>query len=369
MIAPTTRHLTLPAGDLTVTVASGTHALDDLCDFAVRNNARRGFLIVSRVLGRHLPATPAAMQASFDHLARTIPAALPGPIVFIGMAETAIALGQGVHAAHAAQTGRTDTLYLHTTRQQIDARRIATFEEPHSHASAHLVYAPADPAHQALLAAARSLIIVDDEASTGTTVTNLAAAIRPAMPRMEHLHAAVLADWSTTTPTIPITSLLKGQLHFTANAGITPSASPPPAAALGHMPIHKNFGRLGLQHYPHAIDPLLPPGAHGPPQRFLVLGTGEFVYPPFRLAARLAELGHHVEVQATTRSPIHIGGAIRSVIELTDNYATGVPNFIYNITPDPGRRVLICHETPPGSIDPAFQSLLGAECIHFGDPA
>src|SRR3546814_8972728 len=63
--------------------------LDAFCDFAARANPKRGFLIVSKVLGRHLPASPNAMRGAMDELGQKLPADLPGPIVFLGMAETA----------------------------------------------------------------------------------------------------------------------------------------------------------------------------------------------------------------------------------------------------------------------------------------
>jgi len=371
-----TRFISLAGGDLSINVEAGSVELDQLCDFAIRNNSRRGFLVVSRVLGRHLPVKPSTMQASFNQLSSTIPYNLPGPVVFIGMAETAICLGQSVHEAWQRSTGRQDTLYIHTTRQQVMARVVATFEEPHSHATSHIIYEPSGADHRSLFYAARSLVLVDDEASTGTTFLNLAAALMKPMPLLERIHTAVLADWSAAenyTQRMPkpsaATNLLKGRLtyHPRPVTNLERSTSKIPVAALGRMRTHQNYGRLGIQGIPLTIDDYLPDLGNGLRQRFLVLGTGEFVYPPFLLAARLESLGHDVEVQATTRSPIHLGGAIHSMIELTDNYATGVPNFLYNVTPASERRVLICHETPVGSIDPAFTDMLNAECIFFGE--
>jgi hypothetical protein len=378
------RRIVLPGGTLEVATEPGSEPLDALCDFAVRNNARRGFLIVSRVLGRHLPVAPGVMQAAFTRLAATVPADLPGPVLFIGMAETAVALGQAVHAAYRARSGRTDTLFLHTTRQLIDAQVIARFEEPHSHASAHLVYAPEDAALQVRLADARSLVMVDDEATTGTTLANLAKALAPLLPRLARLHGAVLADWSGGrdlaagfSHPAAMTSLLRGTLYFSAAPdlqGPTPgSQAPAPTivfdrAALGQMVSHRNFGRLGVDDAVlNDLQRFMPVTQRR--ERFLVLGTGEFVYPPFRLAAALEAQGHEVLVQATTRSPIHLGGAIGSVLRFADNYGTDVPNFLYNVVPEPGRRVLICHETPAGSVDPALIEALGAETIAFGRDA
>ena len=96
-------HVTHAGPAMTVELSTGTLDLfvdgdtdvDAFCDVAARANPRRGFLIVSRVLGRHLPARPADMRATMDGLAGRVGSDLPGPIVFLGMAETATALGQG----------------------------------------------------------------------------------------------------------------------------------------------------------------------------------------------------------------------------------------------------------------------------------
>lgn len=375
------RRIVLPAGTLDIEVAPGGLALDRLCDFAARDNPRRGFLIVSRVLGRHMPTTPAEMQASFDLLAARIAPDLPGPVLFIGMAETAICLGQGVHAAWAAATGRTDTLYLHSTRQRIAAEVMARFDEPHSHASAHLLYHPSDPAHRARFAAARSLVIVDDEISTGTTLANLAAAIAPHLPRLATITAATLADWSPTTDWLaalpaPATAagLLRGRLAWTPTPGFGATAAIPPttAAALGSLANAVNFGRTGITTDRPEVTALVAGHAatlharHGPGQAFLVLGTGEFTWVPFRLAQALEALGHQVHVQSTTRSPIHLGGAIAHALTFADNYATDVPNYLYNVRPDPAVHVVIAHETPTGSVDPRLVKTLAATTIGFG---
>ncbi|TRM73173.1 phosphoribosyltransferase, partial [Sulfolobus sp. A20-N-F8] len=100
--------------------------------------------------------------------------------------------------------------------------------------------------------------------------------------------------------------------------------------------------------------------------RFLIIGTGEFTWPPFLLAHALELAGHDVTMQATSRSPVRLGGAIGSALTFEDNYGTGVPNYLYNARREEGRRVIICHETPVGSIDPALVAALDAECLFFG---
>lgn len=362
----------LPTGEVAIDVASARWPLDRLCGFAARDNPRRAFLVVSRVLGRHIPVAPSVMRATFRDLAAQVPD-LPSPVLVVGLAETAICLGQGVHEElRVARGGGDDILFLHTTRQRLDHPLLASFEEPHSHASRHLVYRPTDPR----FADAASLVLVDDEVSTGTTLVNLATALVDALPGIERIVVVSLTDWSNGAvatlmprPSSAV-SLLSGRLDWRAT-GTLREAEPPAfdvsARAMGAMPVHHNFGRLGCadiaDERDHLADTLdLPPGS-----RIRVVGTCEFTYPPFRLAEALEAAGHDIVVQSTTRSPALIGGAMASRISFLDNYGTGVANYLYNADPDDGRTTLICHETPAGSIDPALVATLDARTLFFGD--
>lgn len=48
----------IQAGRLTITLTENGHRLDELIAFASRLNPRRGYLFVSRVLGKHIPVRP-----------------------------------------------------------------------------------------------------------------------------------------------------------------------------------------------------------------------------------------------------------------------------------------------------------------------
>jgi hypothetical protein len=368
------RRIKLGAGTLTVNVERADWALDDLCSFAARDNPRRAFLVVSKVLGRHIPTKPSTMRASFRDLAKLIPQDMPGPVLVVGMAETAICLGQGVHEELLKNSGRDDILYIHSTRQILDHPVLCRFSEPHSHASSHIIYRP-----QLLdgnFANPRSLIIVDDEISTGTTITNLAAAMVGELPSIERLIAVTLTDWSIGTDWMSSTlrpcervSLLSGKLEMSLPAVAKPEARSfaEAAIALGSMKQHHNFGRLGRVDVADEGDVLtdqliLPSNA-----KVRVLGTGEFTYPSFRIAERLEMAGHDVDMQATTRSPVQLGHAIRCKMAFTDNYDAAVPNYVYNVNPREPRHTVICHETPSGSIDPELVATLNAQLLTFGE--
>ncbi len=355
----------LVTGTLHLEVDRAIWPLDSLCDFAVRRNPKRAFLIVSKVLGRHIPAAPSLMRRSVRDLAAQVPEGLPGPVLVVGLAETAVCLGQSLFEELARRPGFSGH-FIHSTRQQIGHALLCRFEEPHSHASAHLIYRPTGVD----LGAVSTLVLVDDEVSTGTTLTNLAAALLEHLPRCEQVIAAALTDWSGGTgwlARVPrpaaCVSLLSGSLRWepgeappAADAGAFDRAAP----ALGRMPRHVNYGRLGWDGSPLGLPPC-EPAEH----RLRVVATGEFTYPPFLLAERLEAAGHEVVMQSTIRSPALPGGAIGHVLAFEDNYETGLPNFLYNADPADGRASLICHETPPGSIDAALIAALNATCISF----
>ena len=89
----------LQRGTLTVRVNQSQFKPEQLFAFAERRNPKRAFLFVSKVLGRHIPVKPSLMAQAFNQLAAQIPDHLPEPILVIGMAETAVGLGAGVHRA------------------------------------------------------------------------------------------------------------------------------------------------------------------------------------------------------------------------------------------------------------------------------
>jgi hypothetical protein len=360
----------LPAGRLTLDVARSVAPLDQLCAFATRRNPRRAFLIVSKLLGRHIPTRPSVMRGAMRDLAAMIPADLPDPILVVGLAETAICLGQGVHE-ELARRGRCAD-FVHSTRQTIDCPLLCRFQEPHSHAAGHLLYRP----DRIDLAATRSLLLVDDEVSTGATLVNLAEALVAAIPSIRNIAVATLTDWSGPSGWLKrmprparCFSLLSGTLGWEPGPAPAPDAIPEGGTAFGTMAGRHDAGRRG---WTGALPMPLPdpaPFLAAGEAALSVVGTGEFTYPPFLFAERLERAGRDVVVQATTRSPVLVGGPIANALSFRDNYGASVPNFLYNAGPGSGRRSIVCHETPPGSVDPDLVEALGAATLFFeGEP-
>ncbi|WP_338770825.1 phosphoribosyltransferase domain-containing protein [Massilia sp. METH4] len=371
------REIAMPTGVLAVRAEPGPYAIDDLVGFGARANAKRGFLFVSKVLGKHWPSRPAAMRGLHDALAAQLPAALPGPVVFIALAETAIGLGQGVFEAWLRREPRSEALFLHTTRYRIDGAELVEFAEPHSHAPRQFLHLPEDPALHALFMRAGSLVLVDDEASTGTTFRNLANACRALNPALAHVHLATLTDFMGPQANdalaagigLPVThgAALRGTFSFAAGASFPEAAPAQVVGAAGGVPVDGAFGRTGLARPlaipPAVVDVLAAPMAAG--ESALVLGTGEFMHAPFLLACALEARGVDVRVQSTTRSPILEWGAIGSRLAFADNYGEGIANYLYNVRPGQYAHVLVCHETPANAALHDVARQVGGRLVHF----
>lgn len=324
-----------------------------LCDFAARANPKRGFLIVSRVLGRHLPTPPHALRAAADALAAQIPGHLPGAVLFCGMAETATGLAQSVWAAWRARHPEAASAYIQSSRQIAAGARILTrFEEGHSHAASHMVQVSADI--EPTLAAARSLVIVDDECSTGSTFVEAAEALVAALPQIAAVHCASLTDWSaggflTRMPRPAAAhSLIAGTLEWTPGAGQTAATLAPAANRHGTAPDSGMRSRTGL---------LAPEAAHRaaltakPGERVLVLGDGEHAYEALRIAENLAAQGAITAIQSITRTPALIGHAMQSVTPLADAYGSGAVCHVYNLLAHKPDRIVIAVEIAGAQAD------------------
>lgn len=339
------------AGRLSLDLRREEWPLEACVACATRQNPRRLYLFVSKVLGKHWPVKPSVMRAVQRRLAGKI-AGLPGPLLVIGMAETATALGRGVAEEAALQTGRADILYWQTTRYLLSHHLAFSFDECHSHAPDHAVYLPG-PALLPLLQTARTLVLVDDEISTGRTLVELARAYFQLNPRIERVALVCITNWlpeerqrqieALLERPVLFPALIEGDFRFTSDPNFPPPELPVASAGVDrqHDNITADPARTGL--IAGRWEP--PPLPELPLDRPLaVIGTGEYTYTPFRLALAWEERGYDVRFQSTTRSPILVGDAIASRREFLDNYGDGIPNYLYNL--DPNRLPIICYEHP-----------------------
>lgn len=210
--------------------SSGGLSLEKLVGLAIRRNPRRAHLLVSNVLGKHVPADPRlvygvglALGGAVDSfladlgdtgLPSELPAALGGdaaalgailkslelarearrsrgdlnsPIV-LGFAETATGLGHAV-------ADFLDAPYIHSTRRSVPGiAPLARFTEEHSHAVDHHLL----PSDSQFMNRAGALVLVDDELTTGRTAMNTILALHRQAPR-GHYVLASLVDLRTAS--------------------------------------------------------------------------------------------------------------------------------------------------------------------------
>ena len=342
----------------------------NLLGFAERINPKRAFLFVSKVLGRHIPVSPHIMRHAFTDLAKLVPDDLPEPVLVIGMAETAVGLGAGVHQV--LQQRYPEAIYVTTTRHPVHgAPLLARFLEEHSHAQDQLLYGSPDAELQQQILNSKSIVLVDDEASTGKTFVNLIHALQQAgLNQISHVVTATLADWSSGIHIADLNcqsvALMTGKWQWRdAEHPIQINMPKVDTVAFGAFATlaEPTWGRLPIQDS----------GAHirlavQPDERILVLGSGEYVWSSFLLAEYLQQQGADVKFSAITRSPIAVGHAIQSALAFSDNYGLGIQNFVYNINPQDYDRVLITVETATHSVAKSLlEALPNAEVISAVD--
>ncbi|WP_432148372.1 phosphoribosyltransferase [Streptomyces sp. bgisy029] len=368
----------------------GDGELQELLGLALRRNPRRAHLLVSNVLGKHVPQKPSVVYGAGYGLGERVRALLGADeasrAVVLGYAETATGLG------HAVADGLRDAPYLHSTRRPVaGVPQAGGFEEAHSHATSHLLL-PEDPELLAGGAEASGtedgsgasvLVLVDDEFSTGNTVLNTVRALHELHPRDRYVIVALvdmrsagdrdrltafaaeigarvdLVTRSSGTVTLPEGVLERGQALVAAQeaeqtgraheadehaAPVTRIALDWPAGVPdggrhGFTPAHRAALEAALPGMAERIADALDGGArHG---RVLVLGFEELMYAPLRLGTALEEaLGSDAEVRysTTTRSPVLAvddpGYAIRTrlVFPAHDGPADGPGDrFAYNV--------------------------------------
>ncbi|MGW1377862.1 phosphoribosyltransferase [Streptomyces sp. NPDC002446] len=174
------------AGRLEVSLSGGDE-LPELLGLALRRNPKRAHLLVSNVLGKHVPQRPGVVHRAGFGLGRRVRELLGDEAaarsVVLGYAETATGLG------HSVADGLALAPYLHSTRRPVEGvAQVGGFEEEHSHATSHLLL----PEDRELLAGDGPLVLVDDEFSTGRTVLNTIKALHAHFPRERYVVVALV---------------------------------------------------------------------------------------------------------------------------------------------------------------------------------
>ncbi|MFE0509063.1 phosphoribosyltransferase [Streptomyces sp. NPDC058964] len=350
---------------------TGDDTLTGLLGLALRRNPKRAHLLVSNVLGKHVPQSPGVVYGHGFALGRRVRELLgdeeAAAAVVLGYAETATGLG------HAVADGLGLAPYLHSTRRPVAGVAPAGgFEESHSHATSHLLL-PEDPA---LLVGDGPLVLVDDEFSTGNTVLNTIRDLHERYPRKRYVVVALvdmrspadagrlegfareigarvdLVAAASGTVRLPEGVLEKGQELVARYESRETPAQPADTGRIARVELRwprglPDGGRHGFTPAHRArLESALPAMAArvaetipGAARRVLVLGFEELMYAPLRLARELEQVvPAEVRFSTTTRSPVLAvddpGYAIRSrlVFPAHDDPADGPgERYAYNV--------------------------------------
>ncbi len=358
--------------------------VDALAGLALRDNPRRAQLVVSRVLGKHLPVAPSLAREAAEALAAQVLSLVPGladPLV-LGCCETATALGGTVAEALPG------ALALATTRRpEPGLPVVAGFDEEHSHAVAHALQLR-DPAP--LCDPQRPVVLVDDELSTGTTALNTVAALHALAPRERWVVATLLdlrpaperevfaARAAALGVRVDVVALLSGALALPPDLADRAAALRARLEAVPVAPAPAGGGRVRAvpAGWPSAVprdartgadpaalaapvaalaDRLAPRLSGGP---VLVLGTEELMWLPLRLAAALPG---EVVYQSTTRSPVLAadlpGYAVRRAVRFPAPDEPGRASRLHGLPDAPYADVVVVVDTPAEAAGPLAEAL------------
>ena len=319
------------------------HFLQKLTGFSSRPNKKRGFVFVSKVLGHRYPTKPSIMESVYAQLAAQIRTVLNDqPTMVIGLVEAAAGLGYGVYH----HLGLSNAFYIHTTYYKLSQPVWLDFQEEHSHAPTHLLYETVDAHLRDLRSQVENVVLIDDEFSTGKTLSNLVKRLRQHLPHVKRFIGAAILDWiPNQLPGITCVSLHKGHYAFNWKPDVqlnNPEIAQGTQENVLDTVIPYNFGRFGIQRLNIACQNYVNI-EHFHQKKVLVLGTGECMYPAFLIAKYLEKGKVDVYVQATSRAPYNVDKDLQGCLFFKDNYHENIDNFFYN--PKHYDTIIICYET------------------------
>lgn len=333
---------------------------NELFQVESRKNPKRGFLFVSKVLGKHLPV----QIENIDLYHKKIATQLSERIDFskktlvIGMAETATLLGYGVYKNIEPYFTEKNVYFIHSTRISND--KAIAFEESHSHAPTQFIHLEEKDFEQ--------VILIDDELSTGNTFMNFEKILKENLPNLSRIIWGCLTDFrkedvkNNQKDPNDVISLLKGQWSFEWTNKPEPLHSIENLNKISHKDVHSllRYSAMNTKNNQFLIKDEIKEimKLKG---KVLIIGTGEFMPLPYEVANLLQQNDPNNEIyfQATTRSPADMKGFSWEI----DHYLEGVPQFLYNYNRNDYDHVILFVENKPNEISNKMAQDLDATLI------
>jgi hypothetical protein len=371
-----------------------------LFTMSARENKKRDFLFVSKVIGKHIPMIPGTLKIVGAILARlwvnerensyaypttqlvnelisldsthsmdNLDGILNSPIklarktLFIGFAETATGLAQSIFENF------TNAAYIHTTREKITSIEPALFfKEEHSHAVEHSLF----PYKKDFFNDFEDIVLIDDELTTGKSALNLIRCLPG-----KYFGIISILDWRDANSykmfsdekdvDVMVCSLIKGDLKCIKSKDIiSDDIIIPPSntklisssdyvfkIAQSIEGYNKSTGRFGItskdnfrisREIKSVSQILIKERTSG---NCLCVGTGEFIYLPCSISAML---GDNVYFHSTTRSPVHSRNldayGNKNKVAFQSPEDNNVTNYLYNIPDNFYDQVFFFSEKP-----------------------
>ncbi len=369
------------------------------------NNSKRNYLVINRFQGKHIPVAPSKALKMFYELGGLVKKAYAEErLLIIGFAETATAIG-------AALAVCTDSLYMQTTRENVEGATYLYFTESHSHATEQKLVRES---LESVLDKIDRIVFAEDEITTGNTILKIVNIIK------EEFHVtlpfsavSILNSMDKEAETIYKEQNISCHYLLKTNHDIYPLLAKRCKTDGTYVELIKDlegeewnaniFAELEADGYQNArcitkgadyqnacekfwqqvkteffrpcskteqnseISVFVNIAEHDEisnsekDRRILVLGTEEFMYPALYAAARIEEMGYHVKFHATTRSPIIVSDSyaypLHEKFELRSLYDKDRVTYIYEL--DKYDKVFIITDAKKGQTE-GISSLVNA---------
>lgn len=319
---------------------------EDVLRIAKRNhNKKRQYLLVNPLQGKHVPVNPADCLNMMHEFGNQLYTEFPDIGLIIGFAETATAIGAVIAAMKNAN-------YITTTREEIGSNTIE-FKEEHSHAVEQQI----STENLDKLFESNTIVLIDDELSTGKTVLNIIAALKEEYPILNNkkIIAASLINRMSDEDLVRfnkagiecrwLVKIENDSYDFVNELEASdPEEVPEYKRDRGPVLFYSSIDddvRTGVlsKDYKHSIknenQKIIDKLHIRRTDKILVLGTEEYMYPAILFAKQLSKLSNEVKMHATTRSPISISKEkdypIRNGYKLHSFYDTDRTTYLYNV--------------------------------------
>ena len=304
-----------------------------LTSIGSRINKKRGFLFISKILGKHLDTNPFIMNKLYKDLSKKLPNDNKKTLI-IGFAETATALGLGIYH----KLNNNNFFYAQSTRYKSKKQNpFFIFKEEHSHAPKHYFYLKS----KINLNTIERIILIDDEVTTGNTALNIKNKLIKILPNTkEYYLVSILNSVKNSSidkefkqiylKKINNLNFISYNINNIKLFNSNPNKQINIDCYINNINIHEKNGlnKNNLIYYRKVINKI---NLSMKNKKILVIGSGEFMYLPYLLANKLKKRGNKVYYKAFTRSPINIDGCIKNKIQFKDPYNEKIDMFLYNM--------------------------------------